>query len=771
MKPVEEKRIHLALYEAAGHPDGAEDVRRFIAAGADVKRMKYILHRAVRYGSTEIVRLLLEHGARVDTHGSFDCTPLHNAAHFMRHECIPLLLAAGADVNALSSHFGTPLECAASPIEKVTAAERFRCMKQLMKAGAILREQELRIAELLCKAVEENELSIVDELLEMGVPPDTCSYHDERPIYTAVFFEQYACMERLFAAGADIHRIIRNNTLMHTVIGFHLNVAVAEWLLEHGFNPDAKDADGTPCLHEAARRGRPDIMQRLIAAGADVHSVTADGSTLLHAAVEGKQIDTLQLALSLGLNVNAKNKSGHTPLHLAAADDLEEMVRLLLSAGANVNAKAKKGATPLACVDRVGFTTVRQLVEAGAETSSDAEQNVLCRTFIVSAKNADELAMLLELIDLTRRDASGNTPMHRWLADCQPEPQSMRHFFPKLQRLFYEHTMAAFLFLSERGVNFNLINNDGQSVLDLAAQHANAHVNRALRKAGAKYGYELGSPGERKLMESILSSIRPIDLPEPEEWHSVDDVLAYARLCTTICGLTNWQWTVEKMGSDCLGFCCHHTETMKLTPKLLDKGQLEIRNVIIQELAHALAGPGHGRDLVWRLWCSALGLQAVRLQNVPADEETKLAGVPTQEETPQIVSVEPPRTTHVLCHRETGEVFRRFTKLPRYTAEALAKMTIRGREDETRGQLCVVEMPKEGDRYTGFVVLDKNLCLCSDCFYRDLDSNEIIEARLYKGLRRVHYLFLPHRIVGFAPAANKRRPAQTSTPEPTATRA
>ena len=623
MKPVEEKRIHLALYEAAGHPDGEEDVRRFIAAGADVKRMKYILHRAVRYGSTETVRLLLEHGASVNTRGSFDCTPLHNAAHFMRHECIPLLLAAGADVNAISN-FGTPLEDAASPIEReVSVAERFRCMKQLLAAGAILRETHKSIAELFCKAVEENELSIVDELLEMGVPPDVCSDGDMRPIYKAVSYEQYACLERLFAAGADIHRIIRQNTLMHTVIKNDCNVAMAEWLLAHGFNPDAKDADGTPCLHEAARRGRPDIMQRLIAAGADAHSVAADGSTLLHAAVEGKQSDTLQFALSLGLNVNAKNKSGRTPLHLAAAEDLEEIVRLLLNAGANVNAKAKKGATPLACVDRVGFTTVRQLVEAGAETSSDAVQNVLCRAFIVSAKNADEHAMLLERIDLTRCDCSGNTPMHRWLADCQPEPQSMRHFFPNLQRTFYEYTMAAFLFLAEHGVNFNLINNDGQSVLDLAAKHANAHVNRVLREAGAKYGYELGSAGERKLMESILSSIRPIDLPEPEEWHSVDDVLAYARLCTTLCGLTDWKWTVEKMGSDCLGYCCHHTETLKLTPKLLGKGQLEIRNVIIQELAHALAGPGHGRDLVWRLWCSALGLEAARLQNVPVDEEKR----------------------------------------------------------------------------------------------------------------------------------------------------
>ena len=523
MKPVEEKRIHLALYEAAGHPDGEEDVRRFIAAGADVKRMKYILHRAVRYGSTETVSLLLEHGASVNTRGSFDCTPLHNAAHFMRHECIPLLLAAGADVNAISN-FGTPLEDAASPIEReVSVAERFRCMKQLLAAGAILRETHKSIAELFCKAVEENELSIVDELLEMGVPPDvgavpgagfvgkneTLATYTNYPICEAVYYENYACLEKLYAAGADIHRIVKRETLMHVGIIRKCTIKLAEWLLAHGFNPDAKDADGTPCLHEAARRGRPDIMQRLIAAGADAHSVAADGSTLLHAAVEGKQSDTLQFALSLGLNVNAKNKSGRTPLHLAAAEDLEEIVRLLLNAGANVNAKAKKGATPLACVDRVGYTTVRQLVEAGAETSSDAAQNVLCRAFIVSAKNADEHAMLLERIDLTRCDCSGNTPMHRWLADCQPEPQSMRLFFPNLQRTFYEYTMAAFLFLAEHGVNFNLINNDGQSVLDLAAKHANAHVNRVLREAGAKYGYELGSPGERKLMESILSPIRP----------------------------------------------------------------------------------------------------------------------------------------------------------------------------------------------------------------------------------------------------------------------
>ena len=787
MKPVEKKRIHLALYEAAEHPDGSEDVRRFIAAGADVKRMKNILHRAIIYdGSTETVRLLLEHGASVDSRDSFNNTPLHKAALYMRHECIPLLLEAGADVNAISN-FGTPLECAASPIKRdVTAAERFRCMKQLMAAGAILREQELRIAELLCTAVEENDLSVVDALLEMGVPPDTCANHDERPISAAVESEQYACMDRLFAAGADIHRIIRNNTLMHKVIRFHRNVAVAEWLLAHGFNPDAKDAAGTPCLHEAARHGRADIMQRLIAAGADVHCVTADGSTLLHAAVVDRNSDAMQLALSLGLNVNAKNKSGRTPLHVAAAAGLEEIVRLLLNAGANVNAGTKKGATPLACVERVdsGLPAVNLLLDAGAETTSDAAQEVLYRAFHAHAMKENEALPLLKRLDLTRRDASGNTPMHLWLQGCRSSAHKKRNPFAAPQRIsyaqyvqrtagetLYTRTMAAILCLAEHGADLNVINDERESVLDLAALYADADVACALRETGAKYGYELGSPGVRKLMESILSRIKPIALPEPGEWHSVDDVLAYARRCAALCGLTDWQWTVEKSDGTWLGRCCFNYKTLKLAPELLGKGHLEIRDVIIHELAHAMAGSEHGHGLVWKLWCSALGLQDARLQYVPVDEgqKTRLDGISSPPATQPDASENPPATTHILCHRETGEVFRRFSKLPRYTAEYLAQMTIRGREDETRGQLCVVEMPNEGDRYTGFAIFDKKGRPCNICFYRNWDAYDLKKARQFKDLRKIYYLFLPHHIVDFAPAAKKRRPAQAANPEPIAT--
>ena len=86
--------------------------------------------------------------------------------------------------------------------------------------------------------------------------------------------------------------------------------------------PHSKDKIGRTPLHWAAQKGHTDIVQALIAKGADVNATVTDGickgQTPLHRAAENGHTDVAELLIEAGANVNAKDRYDKTPLHLAS---------------------------------------------------------------------------------------------------------------------------------------------------------------------------------------------------------------------------------------------------------------------------------------------------------------------------------------------------------------------------------------------------------------------------------------------------------------------
>ena len=75
--------------------------------------------------------------------------------------------------------------------------------------------------------------------------------------------------------------------------------------------------DGTAALHAAALRGRDEIVQLLIAAGADKDHADTARWTALHVAAGNQQDGSVQRLLDAGANTELTNDDGQTPLQLA----------------------------------------------------------------------------------------------------------------------------------------------------------------------------------------------------------------------------------------------------------------------------------------------------------------------------------------------------------------------------------------------------------------------------------------------------------------------
>jgi hypothetical protein len=114
---------------------------------------------------------------------------------------------------------------------------------------------------------------------------------------------------------------------------------------------------GDTALHIAAAAYRTEIVQELIAMGADVHARNRRGATPLHAAAVGMpgsrawnpraQAATVACLIAAGADPNAVDKGGVAPLHCAVRTRCAAAVRALLAGGADVQAENKSGSTPM----------------------------------------------------------------------------------------------------------------------------------------------------------------------------------------------------------------------------------------------------------------------------------------------------------------------------------------------------------------------------------------------------------------------------------------
>jgi len=90
-------------------------VQALLEVGAPVRvagQLEPTLHKGVRSGNVELVRLLLGAGASIDEQEDFGEAPLHIAAERGDAEMIKLLLERGADAQIKSTYDGTALDIA-----------------------------------------------------------------------------------------------------------------------------------------------------------------------------------------------------------------------------------------------------------------------------------------------------------------------------------------------------------------------------------------------------------------------------------------------------------------------------------------------------------------------------------------------------------------------------------------------------------------------------------------------------------------------------------
>lgn len=124
-------------------------------------------------------------------------------------------------------------------------------------------------------------------------------------------------------------------------------------------------------LHDAARAGDLDRVQKLVVQGAEVNARAVKDETPLMLASLAGQGDVVNYLLQRGADINARSVHGLTALHAAAYAGQTEIVSLLVAKGAEVNdASNRFNVSPLLLAsDENHIETVRALLRHGADVS------------------------------------------------------------------------------------------------------------------------------------------------------------------------------------------------------------------------------------------------------------------------------------------------------------------------------------------------------------------------------------------------------------------
>ncbi|HEV2862908.1 MAG TPA: ankyrin repeat domain-containing protein [Pyrinomonadaceae bacterium] len=186
---------------------------------------------------------------------------------------------------------------------------------------------------------------------------------------------EVAKVRAILKGGADVNARLGSGATALTLAARRGHVEVVKLLLRRGADPNAKlhsfHAGDFTALMAAIDRDvgrRTEILDAMIASGAEVNPTGAFGRSPLMYAIERRDVLSLKHLLSKGADVNLKSAVGVTPLMVAVLSRSEPgILRLLIEAGADVNARSDDGTTALMLAEaQEDAAAARLLREAGA---------------------------------------------------------------------------------------------------------------------------------------------------------------------------------------------------------------------------------------------------------------------------------------------------------------------------------------------------------------------------------------------------------------------
>jgi uncharacterized protein len=277
---------------------------------------------------------------------------MRHTSAVLRGLLMSLLVGASAAAYAAAAPAATPLADAIQKQNKAVAAT-------LLSQGADPNQQQGDGARPLHWAAHWNDLETAELLLARGADPNATNDYGATALSLACMNGAGPMVEKLLARGANANSALPSGETPLMRCARSGGVAAVKALLAAKANVNAKDNEqGQTALMWAASQKHPDVVEALIAGGADAKARSTGGFTPILFAARVGDMASAEHLLKAGVDVNEKGPKGMTPLALASASGREEFAIALLDKGADPNAKDDAGATAMHYAILSGITAL-----------------------------------------------------------------------------------------------------------------------------------------------------------------------------------------------------------------------------------------------------------------------------------------------------------------------------------------------------------------------------------------------------------------------------
>jgi len=319
------------------------------------------------------------------------------------------------------------------------------------------------------------------------------------------------------------------------------DVNAVSGLIQMGAEVDGKDTRGyTPLLTAVSRSYKPEVIERLIQAGANVNTKSSTGGRAIHLIMapdfeerDSTRTEIAKLLIENGVHLYTEDPGDHrrTPIEQAILLDSPELTKTLLDGGASAGRLYQTGRNPLnlAAKHNSSGEITRLLIERGAPVALKDDQGStalmhaiktgapadLVKALIESGSNVNEVYKegsreISPLLTLALGDRNGRFKFQRYATHREPNAEKEnRPADPEVIRLLISHGAevdapdrqdltalqrgvsknvdpAIIKILLEAGADVNAGTKAGYSSLHLAAKYrVNPEIGIALIESGA----------------------------------------------------------------------------------------------------------------------------------------------------------------------------------------------------------------------------------------------------------------------------------------------
>ena len=314
-----------------------EDIKTLIKCGANFndhdKRESSALHWAVLWGMSEVVKLLVENGAKIDEINYYDGSSiLLTALNEKKTEIAQYLIEKSDDLNFADSKSYKILHTA---VEKNYSD----IVRLILKRGYDVNKRDMYQETALFDAIGKNFSECATVLIENSAEINICNYDGETPLHIAAKKGNIVLAEKLIASGAIINicGVSQPQEPVIEEIDDNSNLVTVSMLIPKRDGPYAEDNMITP-LTAAIIYKKHDMVEFLIKKGADVNLLSKNKLAPIHYAIKTFQNNIFDSLISEGADLKIKTADGYNLLSYAAFYDNLYAVKKLVGPGFKIDA-------------------------------------------------------------------------------------------------------------------------------------------------------------------------------------------------------------------------------------------------------------------------------------------------------------------------------------------------------------------------------------------------------------------------------------------------